>query len=118
MFTIDHHSRVPIYEQIISQTERLIATGVLKPNDQLPSVRQAASLLGINPNTIQKAYVELERRGYIYPLLGKGYFIHENPSQSLEFKKKEVYQQLFGMVETLQMLGETKENIIQKIQEQ
>ena len=93
MFTIDHHSRVPIYEQIISQVERLIATQVFQPQDQLPSVRQAASTLGINPNTIQKAYVELERKGYIYSVVGKGYYIHENPSQSLELKKKEVYQQ-------------------------
>ena len=67
MFQIDIMSRIPVYEQIIRQTEKFILIGVLNAGDKLPSVRQLSAELSINPNTIQKAFTELDRkRRYIF----------------------------------------------------
>lgn len=75
MFQIDRFGRKPIYEQIIEQTEQLIATGALKPGDQMPSVRALSQTLSANPNTLQKAYAELERRGITVSAPGSGRFV-------------------------------------------
>ena len=75
MFELDFRSRIPIYEQLVDKIIELIINNVLKPDEQLPSVRVLASELTINPNTIQKAYRELEYQGYIYSVPGKGSFI-------------------------------------------
>ena len=75
MFFINAASGVPIYEQLIHNVAQLTETGVLKPDDRLPSVRRLATDLGINPNTVAKAYRELEARGYTYSVAGKGSFI-------------------------------------------
>ena len=81
MFSIDYRSPVPLYLQIVDNVERLAARGVLQPDDQLPSVRSLARDLGINPNTVQKAYQELEAKGMIYQAAGRGSFIA--PGESL-----------------------------------
>ena len=78
LITIDYKSRVPIYDQITSNIMRLKSLGVLKEGDKLPSVRSLAMKLGINPNTVQKAYNILESEGVIYSVSGKGSFIAEN----------------------------------------
>ena len=75
MFTIDLTSRMPIYEQIYKKIIELIIKGTLKENDQIPSVRSFAKDAGVNPNTVTKAYQELERNGIIYSLQGRGSFI-------------------------------------------
>ncbi len=75
MFSIDLTSRVPIYEQIYGKITDLILAGTLSENDQLPSVRSLAKDTGVNPNTVSKAYQELERRGVIYSVPGRGSFI-------------------------------------------
>lgn len=72
MFQIDRFGRTPIYEQIIDQTQRLILSGALNAGDQLPSVRTLSRELSINPNTLQKAYAELERRGICISAPGNG----------------------------------------------
>ncbi|MBF0754227.1 GntR family transcriptional regulator [Jeotgalicoccus nanhaiensis] len=77
MFDIDVKSRMPIYEQIIENVKRLIIQGVLLPEEKLPSVRSLAQELTINPNTIQKAYRELEREGYVISRPGKGSFVND-----------------------------------------
>ena len=77
MFDIDVKSRVPIYEQITENVKRLVIQGVLMPDEQLPSVRSLAQELTINPNTIQKAYRELEREGYVISRPGKGSFVND-----------------------------------------
>lgn len=91
MIFIDYQDRRPIYEQIVERFEKLILTGALEADSQMPSVRQLASDLSINPNTIQKAYAALEQEGYIYPVKGKGNFV--NGSLALKQKKKEDYLQ-------------------------
>ena len=75
MYDIDLHSRVPIYEQLYRKIVELAVKGVLAEGAQLPSVRQLAKDLGVNPNTVSKAYQNLERDGVIYSLAGRGSFI-------------------------------------------
>lgn len=75
LFDLDLQSRTPIYEQLYKKTVELIIKGVLKENDQLPSVRSLAKELGVNPNTVAKAYQELERNKIIYSVSGRGSFV-------------------------------------------
>lgn len=75
MIVIDYHDKRPIYEQVIERFQMLILNGALEPDTQLPSVRSLAVDLSINPNTIQRAYGELERRGLIYSVKGRGNFV-------------------------------------------
>ena len=75
MFSIDLTSRMPIYEQIYQKIVNLIINGTLAENDQLPSVRTRAKSTGVNPNTVSKAYQELERNGVIYSVPGRGSFV-------------------------------------------
>lgn len=75
MFTVDIRSRVPIYEQLVKNITDLITSGALSPDEQLPSVRSLARDIGINPNTVQKAYQDLENKGLIYQAAGRGSFI-------------------------------------------
>ena len=77
MIVIDYKDNRPLYEQIVERFQVLIERGVLKPEDQMPSVRSLAMELSINPNTIQKAYAILEEHGAIYPVKGKGNFVSE-----------------------------------------
>lgn len=75
MFQIDLKSRKAIYEQVMDNFKEMIISGVLKPDEKVPSVRDMAKELTINPNTIQKAYRELENRGYFYSVSGLGSFV-------------------------------------------
>jgi GntR family transcriptional regulator len=75
MFDIDLMSRTPIYEQLYRRVIELIMKGVLQEQDKLPSVRSLATDLGVNPNTVAKAYTLLERDGIIYSLAGRGSFV-------------------------------------------
>ena len=86
MFILDLKSRVPIYEQLKNRTLELIMAGVLEQDSQLPSVRSLARDLGVNPNTIQKAYQDMEKEGIIYSVAGKGSFVNDINS----VKQKEV----------------------------
>lgn len=75
MFSIDLTSRIPIYEQIYNKIIELAVSGTLAENEQLPSVRSLAKDTGVNPNTVAKAYQELERKGVVYSVPGRGSFI-------------------------------------------
>lgn len=75
MIIIDYKDTRPIYEQVVDKFIDLILKGVLLPDEQMPSVRNLAMDISINPNTIQKAYMELERQGYIYAVKGRGNFV-------------------------------------------
>ena len=78
MIIIDYKDTRPIYEQIVEKFKILILKGGMQPDEQMPSVRNLAMELSINPNTIQKAYAELERQGYIYVVKGRGNFVSES----------------------------------------
>ena len=77
-FHLDYRDPLPIYEQLKQECKRLILSGVIAPVDKLPSVRELAGSLSINPNTIQRAYNQLEQEGLIYPVKGKGNFIADS----------------------------------------
>ena len=89
MYTIDNQSRQAVYEQIIEQTERFILTGIFAADQPMPSVRSLSVELSVNPNTIQKAYTDLDRRGLIYSVPGKGSFVSADARQiAAEEKQK------------------------------
>lgn len=89
MIILDYRDRRPIYEQIVERFQELMMSGVMDRDAQLPSVRSLAMDLSITPNTIQRAYAELERRGYIYSVKGKGSFVADNRALK-EQKRQEV----------------------------
>lgn len=78
MIVLDYQDRRPIYEQVTDKFQILILNGVLPPGSQMPSVRQLATELSVNPNTIQRAYMELEKLGLIYPVKGRGNFVADS----------------------------------------
>ena len=88
MIIIDYHDKRPIYEQIIDRFQTLILNGALEPDTQLPSVRSLAIELSINANTIQRAYSELERKGFIYSIKGRGSFVRQDNSLAEKQKAK------------------------------
>lgn len=92
MLKIDPRSSTPIYEQIEFGIKELILKGALKPRDKLPSVREMSTILTTNPNTISKAYGELEREGIIETLRGKGTFVTDNFKGKVDEKKMEYIQ--------------------------
>lgn len=98
MILIDYSDRRPIYEQVTGKIAELIIQGVLAPDSQLPSVRSLAMELSINPNTIQRAYQELERRGYIHSIKGKGSFVSPRNSYASE-QEQEILAELRRLVE-------------------
>ena len=104
MIILDYRDRRPIYEQVISRFQELMLTGALEKDSQLPSVRSLAMELSINPNTIQRAYVELERQGYIYTVKGKGSFVADNTAMK-ENRKKEVLLQMSDMIDEAIRVG-------------
>lgn len=110
MFLISLQGKETIYEQIKSQIIKFINAGVLKPNDKLPSVRELASNLGINPNTVQKAYQELEQDGYIYSVFKKGSFVADNVNNSSG-------GELYFILNKLKEKGYQKNKIIEAVED-
>lgn len=117
MFVVDVMSRVPVYEQIIKQVEEQVLTGILKEGDKLPSVRSLSVKLSINPNTIQKAYTELDRRQLIITVPGKGSFISEKAIEIVGANSREKMTELNKIIRELALAGVTKEEIINNIEE-
>lgn len=116
LIVIDYQNRKPIYEQVVERFQKLIVTGALEPDTQMPSVRALATELAINPNTIQKAYTILEQRGFIYPVKGRGNFVSGN--QELKEQQKVVFfQKLGSLIKEGKEIGVSKELCIQKTAE-
>ena len=108
MIQIDYRDARPIYEQIVEKFEFLILKQILEPDTQMPSVRQMAAELSINPNTIQRAYAVLESEGYIYSVRGKGNFVAD--SHALFAKKEQEWlEQLRVFLADGRELGITSE---------
>ena len=104
MIILDYRDRRPIYEQIVEKLSELMMCGVLPEDSPLPSVRSLASELSINPNTVQRAYVELERRGCIYSVKGKGSFVSGSGSLR-EIKKTEIKADLGKLIQEAAAVG-------------
>ena len=103
-FRLDAASGVPFYRQIIDQVKSAIATGQVEPGDRLPTVRQLAVDLSINPNTVSRAYTELELTGLVETQMGSGTFVGQRRVQQDEIERKrlldEVCQELLARAST------------------
>jgi len=95
-FRLDGHSGVPVYRQLIDQVQAAIATGLLKPGDQLPTVRLVAVELAINPNTVSRAYREMEIRGILDTQQGTGTFIADRQVEPSKEERERQLAQLIG----------------------
>lgn len=104
MILLDYKDKRPLYEQIVDKFQELILKGGLQAGDQLPSVRGLAMELSINPNTIQRAYSELEQKGFIYSVKGRGNYVSENQNL-LEERRAEMKQRLRSQMEEARALG-------------
>ena len=116
MFSINYRDPRPVYEQIMDEIRRRIITGVYAPDDKLPSVRELAGLLAINPNTIQRAYRELERSGYIYSAAGRGNFVGDRREVDAR-RQSELLKTLAETVRELRFLGVGAEEIAAYLRE-
>ncbi len=116
MISLNFKDKRPIYEQVMDRLKELMVVGALPENTQLPSVRSMAVELSINPNTIQRAYGELERQGYIYSIKGKGNFVAEN-ERLRDLKIDEVKEKLIEVIEEARKLGLRDEEIISVIRQ-
>ncbi len=110
MFTLNPRDPKPIYAQIKEQFIRLITSGVLASGEKLPSVRQLATQLSINPNTIQRAYAELEAEGYCFSQAGRGSFVAE-PADWDTTHRDEIVAQLCTAARELRALGMSEDEL-------
>lgn len=112
MFQLDLKSRASIYEQIVDNIKELILAGVLTAEEKLPSVRELSKTLTVNPNTIQKAYRELEYQGFIYSVAGLGTFVSEASDKEIDARRvEEVTEELRRGIRELAFLGLPEERI-------
>ena len=116
MIQLNYRASKPIYEQIKDGLRRLVVTGAVKKDEKLPSVRELATSLSINPNTIQKAYRELEQEGYIYTIAGKGSYAAERGFVA-SVRSDELMKEFDEIVKELLYLCEDKDVLIKRIEE-
>lgn len=112
---IDYNSRTPIYEQIVNEIERLVSLNILKSDSVIPSIRELARTLGINPNTVKKSYDILEMKGIIISKSTKGTFISSDTKKAKEIKIKALINKMQDLENELISFGLTKEEIIKKL---
>jgi DNA-binding transcriptional regulator YhcF (GntR family) len=116
MIVLDYRDRRPLYEQVTEKLEELMFSGVLPPDSRLPSVRSMATELSINPNTIQRAYAELERQGYIYSIQGKGSFVSDGRYLA-EGIRKDWKKQFDAAIEEGLRIGVSYQDMIKILEE-
>lgn len=117
VITVDTLSRRPIYEQLIDNVKKNVLCGTLAPGEQMPSVRALAVELAVNPNTIQKAYAELERLGIICSMPGRGSFIADNVRALAETNRGEITERLRKTVRDALDAGINGDEIITIVKE-
>ena len=115
MIQLNYRDSKPIYEQIKDGLKRLIITGALAPDEKMPSVRELASQLAINPNTIAKAIRELEQEGYIYTITGRGSFAADRKDISAG-RNDQLLKKFDEIVKELLFLNENKDDLKQRIE--
>ena len=114
MFTLDYRDARPIYTQICDGIREQILTGILQEGDRLPSVRELATQLTINPNTIQRSYRQLEEEGWIASVPGKGSFVCAVPTPS-DAQVQTLWEELADLRRRMAQLGITTAEIIQHL---
>ena len=115
MIQLNYRDSKPIYEQIKDGLKRLIITGAIAPDEKMPSVRELASQLAINPNTIAKAIRELEQEGYIYTITGRGSFAADRKDISAG-RNDQLLKKFDEIVKELLFLNENKDDLKQRIE--
>ncbi len=116
MFMIDPMSRVPIYEQITSQTETLLLCGALKAGDAMPSVRSLSVTLSVNPNTVQRAYTDLCQKGLLCSVPGKGCFVAADATERLRLRNAARLQEFADLVRELRLAGVERSTLLDRIE--
>lgn len=116
MISLNYRDSRPIYEQIRDGLRKLIVTGALSADEKLPSVRALAAQLAINPNTIQRAYNELEGEGYIYSVPGKGSFAAANAAAD-PARRAELLTQVRELLSELRYLGVSQQELLNLVKE-
>ncbi|MGA2728460.1 MAG: GntR family transcriptional regulator [Terracidiphilus sp.] len=117
-FRLDAHSGVPVYRQLIDQVQAAVATGSLSPGDQLPTVRQVAVDLAINPNTVSRAYREMEIRGILDTQQGTGTFVAERQTEpSKDVRERQLGQLVNEFVSRAGSSGITLNELIHALRE-
>ena len=114
---INKLGRTPIYMQIIDEIEKEILAGILNPMDQLPSVRALSVEISINPNTIQKAYTELEHKGICYTSPGQGRFVAQDARDKIRHGKLGIIAEIDRLIAELMATGMSFEEILEAIKE-
>lgn len=117
MIQIDLQSRVPLYEQLQEQIIRLSMLGILDENQQLPSVRALAREVGVNPNTVAKAYQQLEQQGIIYTVSGRGSFVSPDVL-SLQSLRQAALQEVLDAVDKALSRGVSPQQLLDTIRQQ
>ena len=117
MFLVNPRSKQPLYEQLVEQLRRQIILGGMEAGAAMPSVRQLATELGINPNTIQKAYRRMEEEGMILSIPGKGSFVSDDLADMLTKQRENQRSKARQMLQACRETGLTKEEITQMVEE-
>lgn len=117
MIIIDKNSHIPIYEQIVTRIERLIERGVLGSGDKIPAVRTLAQELTVNPNTVQKAYTDLESAGITESVHGVGRFVSQNAVNIITARRNERRQRLYDTLKRFYELGIDRGEILDIVKE-
>lgn len=112
MITIDYKDRRPLYQQLMERIEELALRGLIQPDEQLPSVRSLAVELAINPNTIQRAYGELEKKGVVYSVPGRGSFLASGREALREQNREKSREELRVIAERAKRAGVTREEFL------
>lgn len=116
MYTIDNLSGVPVYEQIVRQTETFILTGILPADAPMPSVRAVAAEISANPNTIQKAYTQMLGRGVIYAVPGKGSFVSAKARDKLRDELEAQLSQIERLAAQFARAGLDKQSVLDAVE--
>ena len=115
MISLDKQSRVPVYEQLVEAFKKEIILGILEPDSLIPSVRALSTSLGINPNTVQKAYLELERRNITYSVPGVGRFVSPDGAAILKRDASRDEDKLREAVENLKHADYSEEQLVEMV---
>ena len=117
MIILDYRDTRPLYEQIVAKFQMLILSGALEPNSRMPSVRSLAVELSINPNTIQRAYNELERTGFLYTVKGKGNYVAYSDSLK-DVRKQEILEKLRDLKKEALSMGMTVKELTEFLEQE
>jgi GntR family transcriptional regulator len=120
MIALDYRDKRPIYEQVADKLSHLIVCGVLSSNSKMPSVRALALELSVNPNTVQRAYAQLEQDGYLYTVMGRGNYVTDAKEWKAS-KQRSILEALEAMLREARLAGIVEEQVnglVEKVYEE